>query len=182
MTGIVEAAWPGLVLFDRDGTLIRDVPYNGDPELVAPMPGAAAVLARLRARGVRTGVVTNQSGVARGLLRVAQVSAVHRRIEELLGPFDTWQVCPHGPLDGCRCRKPQPGMILSACAELGVPTSATVLIGDIESDVRAGQAAGVYSILVPTPVTRAHEVAHAPVVAADLPAALDLLLPAEVRR
>ncbi|WHT15936.1 HAD-IIIA family hydrolase [Crossiella sp. CA-258035] len=182
MSGIVHSAWPGLVLFDRDGTLVRDVPYNGDPELVTPMPGAAEALAALRARGVRTGVVTNQSGVARGLLSLAQVAAVHRRIVELLGPFDTWQVCPHGPLEGCRCRKPRPGMVLAACAELGVPPCATVVIGDIESDVRAAQAAGAHGILVPTPVTRAHEVRNAPVVAPDLTAALDLVLPTEVRR
>jgi HAD superfamily hydrolase (TIGR01662 family) len=68
------------VLFDRDGTLIVDVPYNGDPARVVPMPGARAALDRLRAAGVRVGVVSNQSGIARGLLTRAQVEAVNARM------------------------------------------------------------------------------------------------------
>src|SRR3954463_14430660 len=79
------------VLFDRDGTLVRDVPYNGNPDAVVVMPGARQALDRLRADGLRIGVVTNQSGIARGLLTRAQVDAVNARVEELLGPFDSWQ-------------------------------------------------------------------------------------------
>src|SRR3954452_23042503 len=104
---------PGLfdaVLFDRDGTLVHDVPYNGDPAEVRPVAGARAALDRLRAAGLRLGVVTKQSGIARGLLTTDQVTLVNKRVEELLGPFDTWQVCPHGDDDGCRCRKPAPGL------------------------------------------------------------------------
>src|SRR4051794_26035246 len=82
------------VPLDRDGTLIVDVPYYGDPGAVAPMPGAPDALARLRASGLRLGVVTNQSAVGRGLITRAQADAVGRRVEELLGPFETWQVCP----------------------------------------------------------------------------------------
>lgn len=175
MTGFLDTHWPDLVLFDRDGTLVRNVPYNGDPDLVDPMPGATELLTALRGRGVRTGVVTNQSGVASGLLSLDQVAAVHRRIEDLLGHFDIWQICPHGPLDGCRCRKPEPGLILDACTELRVSPSETVVIGDIGSDVRAAQAAGAHPILVPTPETRREEVEVAPVVAPDLAAVLGLL-------
>ena len=80
------------VLFDRDGTLVVDVPYNGDPALVEPMPGARAALERLRAAGLRIGVVTNQSGLARGRFTADQLDAVNRRVEELLGPFDDWQI------------------------------------------------------------------------------------------
>ncbi|WP_411573147.1 HAD-IIIA family hydrolase [Streptomyces sp. WAC 01420] len=96
------------VLFDRDGTLVHDVPYNADPARVRPVEGARAVLAELRARQIRTGVVTNQSGIARGLLTEADARRVNRRVEELLGPFDVWALCPHGPDDGCLCRKPRP--------------------------------------------------------------------------
>ena len=77
---------PDLVLFDRDGTLVHDFPYNGDPDWVRPVPGAEEALDRLRARGIRVGVVTNQSGVARGLITMAQVDACMARLTELLGP------------------------------------------------------------------------------------------------
>ncbi|MFC6093456.1 D-glycero-alpha-D-manno-heptose-1,7-bisphosphate 7-phosphatase [Saccharothrix lopnurensis] len=168
--------YPDAVLFDRDGTLIRDVPYNGDPDKVEPMPGARGVLRALRARGVRTGVVTNQSGIGRGLLTPAQVEAVNTRVEELLGPFGTWRICPHHPDDGCGCRKPAPGMVLDACARLGARPGRTYLIGDIEADVAAGLAAGVTPILVPTPVTLPDEVDRAPHTAPDLRAALAMVL------
>src|SRR5215207_717630 len=112
---------PRLVLFDRDGTLLHDVPYNGNPDRVEPVPGAAEALGRLRERGIATGIVSNQSGVARGLLTRDDVEAVGARIDQLLGPFDTWQYCPHAADDGCGCRKPAPGMVLAAAAEVGVP-------------------------------------------------------------
>ncbi|WP_367129747.1 D-glycero-alpha-D-manno-heptose-1,7-bisphosphate 7-phosphatase [Saccharothrix sp. HUAS TT1] len=167
---------PDAVLFDRDGTLIKDVPYNGDPELVVPMPGAHEFLLALRGRGVRTGVVSNQSGIGRGLLTRAQVDAVNSRVDELLGPFDTWQVCPHAPEDGCACRKPAPAMILRACAALDARPERTYFIGDIEADVEAGLAAGVVPILVPTPATLPDEVDRAPRAAPDLGAAAEMVL------
>jgi histidinol-phosphate phosphatase family protein len=167
---------PKAVLFDRDGTLVADVPYNGDPGRVVVMPGAREAVERLRAAGVATAVVSNQSGVGRGLLRVEQVAAVNRRVEELLGPLGPWVVCLHGPGDGCRCRKPGPGLIEAAAGALGVEPGECVVIGDIGSDVEAARAAGARSVLVPTGVTRAEEVAAAPEVAADLLAAVELVL------
>jgi histidinol-phosphate phosphatase family protein len=167
---------PAAVLFDRDGTLVADVPYNGDPELVVAMPGAREAVARLRAAGVAIAVVTNQSGMARGRLRPEQVEAVNRRVEELLGPLGPWLVCPHGPDDGCRCRKPAPGLVEAAARALGVAPGDCVVIGDIGADVQAARAAGARSVLVPTAATRAEEVAGAPAVAPDLGAAVDLLL------
>ncbi len=167
---------PDLVLFDRDGTLVRDYPYNGDPALVKPVDGAKQALDALRARGVKVGVVSNQSGVARGIITRAQVDACMARLEELLGPFDTLQVCPHGPDDGCECRKPAPGMVKAACAELDVVPDRCVVIGDIAADVDAAAAAGASGIMVPTPVTRKAEVAAAAHVAPTLPAAVDAVL------
>ncbi len=167
---------PDLVLFDRDGTLVRDYPYNGDPALVTPVPGAGEALDALRARGVQVGVVSNQSGVARGIITRDQVDACMARLEELLGPFDTLQVCPHGPDDGCACRKPAPGMVKVACAELDVDPARCVVIGDIAADVDAAAAAGATGIMVPTPVTRKAEVAAAAHVAPSLPAAVDDVL------
>ena len=164
------------VLFDRDGTLIVDVPYNGDPSRVEPVPGARAALDRLRAAGLRLGVVTNQSGLARGLFTEADLAAVHARMSELLGPFDAWQVCPHDDAAGCRCRKPAPGLVLDAAAALGTTPERCVVVGDIGRDMSAAVAAGAAGILVPTPVTRPAEVAAAPAGAADLPGAVDLIL------
>ncbi|MDX8050880.1 HAD family hydrolase [Lentzea sp. BCCO 10_0798] len=164
------------VLFDRDGTLVRDVPYNGDPARVELMPGAREAIRDLRAHGVRTGVVSNQSGIGRGLLTEGQVRAVNARVEELLGRFGTWQICPHHPDDGCACRKPAPGLVLAACEALGVSPQRTVVVGDIEADVVAARNAGATSVLVPTDVTRPEEVERAPRTAADLRAAMGMIL------
>src|SRR3954447_23264105 len=167
------------VLFDRDGTLIVDVPYNGDPARVEPMPGARAALDRLRAAGLRVGVVTNQSGLARGHFTVEALRAVHARVEELLGPFDTWQTCPHDEIADCGCRKPAPGLIVAAAAALGTTPSRCVVVGDIGRDLVAAGAAGATGILVPTAVTRADEVDAAPAVVAELAAAAELILARE---
>ncbi|MEH1099015.1 HAD-IIIA family hydrolase [Micromonospora sp. CPCC 205561] len=164
------------MLLDRDGTLIEDVPYNGDPEKVRPVPGARESLDRLRAAGLGLAVVTNQSGLARGLFTEAQMRAVHARVEELLGRFDAWLVCPHDEGAGCGCRKPAPGLVYAAARELGTVPARCVLVGDIGRDMTAALAAGAAGILVPTPVTRPDEVAAAPQVTTDLPAAVAEIL------
>ena len=138
------------MLFDRDGTLVRDVPYNGDPERVVPMPGARDALDRLRAAGLRLAVVSNQSGIARGLVSATDVQRVNARIEELLGPFDGWYVCPHGPGERCGCRKPAPGLVHAAARDLGTAAQRCVLVGDIGADMVAARAAGGTGLLVPT--------------------------------
>jgi histidinol-phosphate phosphatase family protein len=167
---------PDAVLLDRDGTLVVDVPYNGDPGQVRPMPGAQEAVARLRRAGVLTAVVTNQSGIARGFTTADQVAAVNRRIEQLMGPLGPWFVCPHGDEDGCDCRKPEPGMLLTAARSLGADPARTAMIGDTGADMEAARRAGLRGVLVPTPVTLADEVASASEVARDLPAAVDRLL------
>ncbi len=164
------------VLCDRDGTLVHDVPFNGDPDRVEPLPGVREGLDRLRAAGLRLAIVSNQSGVARGLLSARQVGAVNRRVVELLGPFDAVVWCPHGPGDGCDCRKPAPGMIHAAADAVGVPVHRCAVVGDIGADVDAARAAGALGVLVPRPRTRRAEVAAAPVVAPDFVAATELLL------
>jgi histidinol-phosphate phosphatase family protein len=169
-------ARPDAVLFDRDGTLVVDVPYNGDPARVVPVPGARAALARLRSAGVRLGVVSNQSGVGRGLLTPAQVAAVNRRVDELLGPLDHWALCIHDPDEACACRKPAPGLVVESARALGTRPERCAVVGDIGSDVEAALAAGARAILVPNAKTRPEEIAVAPEVAADLHGAVDLLL------
>ena len=171
--------WPPpvrAVLFDRDGTLVHDVPYNGDPERVRVVEGAAEALHALRTAGVKVGVITNQSGIGRGLLTPEAVGAVNARVEAELGFFDTWQVCPHAPDDGCACRKPGPELVRRAARELAVPVEQCAVVGDIGADVQAARQAGARPVLVPTPLTRPEEVAEAPVVADNLADAVELLL------
>jgi histidinol-phosphate phosphatase family protein len=145
------------VLFDRDETLIEDVPYNGDPERVKPAPHARALLDRLRAAGLQVAVVSNQSGVGRGYITSEQVDAVNRRVEELLGPFAGFFVCPHSPEDACECRKPKPKLILDAAAALGIAPSNCVVVGDKQSDVEAARNAGASAIRIDGP----HQLARA---------------------
>lgn len=164
------------VLLDRDGTLVHDVPYNGDPALVRPLTGAAAALRRLRGAGLRLALVSNQSGVARGLIARADVDRVNDRVEQLLGSFDHRAICPHAEEEGCRCRKPRPGLVLEAAEALGVRPAECVVVGDIGADVGAARAAGAASVLVPTAATRPAEIADADLVAATLGEAVDLVL------
>lgn len=164
------------VLFDRDGTLVEDIPYNGDPSRVRLRPRVGTALRRLRSAGVAIAVVTNQSGIGRGLLTPGQVVRVNRAIERMIGPIDGWAVCPHGPDAGCACRKPAPGLILRVAARLRVPLDRCVVVGDRLTDVEAAAAAGVRAILVPTASTRPEAVVVAQEVAPDVLCAVDRIL------
>jgi len=139
------------VLFDRDETLVVDVPFNGDPDKVVPAPNAREQLDRLRAAGLPVAVVSNQSGIGRGLLTAEQVDAVNRKIDALLGPFAGFFVCPHAPDDACECRKPKPKLILDAARALGVDPACCVVVGDRESDVEAARNAGAIPLKVAGP-------------------------------
>jgi histidinol-phosphate phosphatase family protein len=163
-------------LLDRDGTVVADVPYNGDPDRVSPMPGARQAIRRLRLARVPTAMITNQSGVARGRLTRDDVARVNRRVEELVGPVGPWLVCEHGPDDGCGCRKPEPGLVLRAAEILGVDPRDCVVIGDTAADVDAAAAAGARAVLVPNDITLRSEIEAAPEVAASLDEAVQLVL------
>lgn len=167
---------PAAVFFDRDGTLIRDVPYNRNPALVEAMPTAAVALARLREEGVSTAVITNQRGVALGLIGPDDVDAVNHRVEELLGPLGPFFVCVHDVEDGCDCRKPRPAMVHAAAATLGVRVTDCVVIGDTAADLEAARRAGARGVLVPTAATRQAEVDEARCVATDLLTAVELTI------
>jgi HAD superfamily hydrolase (TIGR01662 family) len=164
-----SASRPLAVLFDRDGTLMHNVPYLSDPDLVRPVAGARRSLAALRRNGIAVGVVSNQSGVARGLISDQALDQVNAKVEALLGPFDTWQICRHGVDDGCGCRKPEPGMVQAAARELGVRPSDCVLIGDTGADVDAALQAGARAVLVPTAETLLPEVDRAGLLAEVAP-------------
>ena len=173
-------ALPVAVFFDRDGTLIEDAPELHEPSDVRPIRGAMEALGRLRAAGIALGVVTNQPRVGEGLLSADELAAIDARVELLLGPFATWNVCAHARDAGCACRKPKPALILEAARNIGAEPDACVVIGDIGSDIEAATAAGARSILIPTAVTRAEEVVRAPVVARNLAAAVDAILQGRV--
>jgi histidinol-phosphate phosphatase family protein len=139
---------PCAVFFDRDGTLIENVPYNGDPEAVRPFPGAREALEKLRARKIPLGVISNQSGISRGYFTREQAESVNRRVQELLGAFDVWLYCPHQPNDQCECRKPKPKLLLDAARALGVDAECCVMIGDLPSDLEAARNAGARPIAI----------------------------------
>jgi D-glycero-D-manno-heptose 1,7-bisphosphate phosphatase len=138
------------LFLDRDGTIIRDVGYPRDPAQVELLPGAAEGLLAAQAMGFALVIVSNQSGVARGLIRPEEARAVQGRLEELCtahgieltGAF----FCFHGPKEGCACRKPAPGMILEASRAHGIDRSSSIMVGDKPSDVDAGVAAGCRAV------------------------------------
>ncbi len=146
------------VFFDRDGVLIEDSHYVGSVADVRLIPGVADAVRLVQAAGYATVVVTNQSGVARGMFAEDVVHQVHRHIEAETGlTFDRWEHCPHHS-DGtvpefardCDCRKPKPGMLRRAAAALDLDLSRSWMIGDRAGDLVAGFAAGCRSILVRT--------------------------------
>jgi len=134
------------VFLDRDGTLIVDRVYLCNPEGVELLPGAEKALERLQAKGFLLLVVSNQSAVARGICTTGQVDAVNARMAELFGRagvrFASIRYCPHMPDAGCACRKPAPGMLLDAAAEHDIDLDRSAIVGDKETDVAAGVAAG----------------------------------------
>jgi D-glycero-D-manno-heptose 1,7-bisphosphate phosphatase len=142
------------VFMDRDGTLIEDAEYLADPEGVKIIPGAPEALVGLRERGFALVVVSNQSGIGRGLITPEDAAAVHERFAAALADhgvsLDAARYCPHTPADRCACRKPLPGLIHEAAREVGVEPAASFMVGDRSSDVEAGRAAGCRTILVGT--------------------------------
>ncbi len=134
------------VFLDRDNTLIEDVPYLSDPSGVRILTGAAEALCEFRNAGFMLVLVTNQSGIGRGMYSDEDMHAVNDRMRELFADegvsFDGVYYCPHAPEQPCACRKPLPGMLFEAASELGIDLSASVMIGDKLSDVEAGAAAG----------------------------------------
>jgi D-glycero-D-manno-heptose 1,7-bisphosphate phosphatase len=131
---------------DRDGTIIVDRGYLADPDGVTLLPGAIDAMKALRAQGYALVVVSNQSGIARGLIREEEHAKVAARVVEVCAregaPIDAAYYCPHGPDDGCSCRKPAPGMLLDAAREHGIDLTASLIVGDKASDLEAGRAAG----------------------------------------
>jgi D-glycero-D-manno-heptose 1,7-bisphosphate phosphatase len=144
------------VFLDRDGTLIEEKFYLSDPEGVVLIPGTAGALSDLRDAGFTLVVVTNQSGIARGLYGEHEYHAVAKRLDDLLAeagsPVDATMYCPHHPAVGpaCECRKPATGMHRQAAAELGLNLADSYYVGDKVADVTPAQELGGVGVLVRT--------------------------------
>ena len=141
---------PGIFL-DRDGTVIHDTGYIGDPDLVEFMPDVLAALRRFQDEGYRLIVISNQSGIGRGVITQEQYELVARRIADRLreqGIYTATYYCPHSPDDGCECRKPKPFLLLRAARDLEIDLPRSYMIGDRLTDVEAGAAAGCKTVLL----------------------------------
>jgi histidinol-phosphate phosphatase family protein len=140
------------VFLEKGGTLIENVPYGADPALVALTPGAGSALRCLAERGFRLIVVSSQSGGVDGWFAERALRAVELRIAELLAPagvaIEAFYYCVHAAEAGCSCRKPRPGLLRRASAELGIALPASWLVGDILDDVEAAHRAGCRAVLL----------------------------------
>jgi histidinol-phosphate phosphatase family protein len=167
------------VFLDRDGTVIADPGYLRDPKQVELLPGAAGALAAIAARGHPLILVSNQSGIGRGLITAQEAHLVDRRFADVLAQagvrLEATYYCPHTPDDGCACRKPQPGMLLDAAREHGIDLTRSIMVGNAESDVGAGRSAGTYTILFRARETPAAQTA-ADAVAGDWDEVRELVL------
>jgi D-glycero-D-manno-heptose 1,7-bisphosphate phosphatase len=147
-----KAGAKGLALIDRDGTIIIDKVYLSDPEGIEFAPGAIEGLQLLRDAGFVLVLITNQSGIARGYFDLATLAQIHNRLQCMLAVnevrLEAIYFCPHGPDDGCDCRKPAPGMVTKAMLDLGFAPDEVVFIGDSDADMGAAAAAGVKGVRV----------------------------------
>lgn len=180
---------PALFL-DRDGVVIDDTQYVGRVDQIRWIPGSAEAVRRANDAGFAVVVVSNQSGVARGLFGEAEVEIIHRHIRdhflaEAGATFDRFYYCPHHETEGgeryridCDCRKPKPGMLLRAARELDLDLNRSWLVGDRLSDMQAGIAAGCRTILVRTGYGKNVELPEGSpsIVCADLAGAIKIVL------
>jgi len=143
------------VLLDRDGVINEDSDqFIKSPEEWRPIPGSLEAIARLHAQGFKVVVITNQSGIARGLFDLAMLDSIHQKMLRLVaesgGRIEAIYFCPHGPESACDCRKPKPGLLLAFAAEHRADLRQAVLIGDSRRDIQAAEAGGARPVLVMT--------------------------------
>lgn len=144
-----------LAILDRDGVINFDSPdYIKSPAEWRPIPGSLEAIARLNRNGWRVAVASNQSGLARGLFSRADLDAIHARMDVALaavgGRIDLKVYCPHGPGDGCECRKPAPGLLREIGRRLDTVLAGVPVIGDTVKDIKAARAVGARPLLVRT--------------------------------
>ncbi|MEZ6013698.1 MAG: D-glycero-beta-D-manno-heptose 1,7-bisphosphate 7-phosphatase [Planctomycetota bacterium] len=183
------------VFLDRDGTLNVEVDYLSDPDQLELLPGVPAALRRLTDAGFKLCLVTNQSGVARGLFTEETLHRIHARLVALLAAegaaLDSIAYCPHHPTAGappyravCRCRKPLPGLYEDAVLRFGIDATRSFAVGDTLRDLEAGAALGAQGVLVRTGKGRDQEQraiasGRPTIVVDDLAAAADWILSAD---
>jgi D-glycero-D-manno-heptose 1,7-bisphosphate phosphatase len=146
---------PRLVILDRDGVINEDSPeYVKSPAEWRPLPGSLDAIARLNAAGFTVAVASNQSGIARGYFDTDALGAMHTKFRGLLaeagGRVDRIEVCPHGPDEGCDCRKPAPGLLERLLGDYGVDPADVFVVGDSLRDLEAALAANAKPVLVRT--------------------------------
>jgi D-glycero-D-manno-heptose 1,7-bisphosphate phosphatase len=144
-----------VVILDRDGVINQDSDdYIKSADEWIPIPGSLEAIARLNHAGFRVGIVSNQSGIARGLFDLSALAAMHRKFRELLaahgGRVEMIAYCPHGPDAGCECRKPRPGLLKVLAERLGIKLAGVPLVGDSTGDLEAARAMGMTPWLVRT--------------------------------
>jgi D-glycero-D-manno-heptose 1,7-bisphosphate phosphatase len=177
MTGSSSDSWPAVFL-DRDGTLMRDVDYCGDPAKVEVFPQAREALRRLKENGYKLVIITNQSGISRGLFTEEEYRAVEAEFVRQLGEglIDGSYYCPALPGSGSVRRKPGPGMIFEAQRDHWIDLRHSFMVGDKASDIGCGQNAGVRTILVETGYGAVQKKIEADWVARDISHAVDIIL------
>ena len=145
------------VFLDRDGTLIEEVDFLSRVEELRLFPFTRDAVGLLKADGFQLIVITNQSGIGRGLFDTEAMHAIHRQIQlELEGAIDAFYYCPHLPEGGCYCRKPNLGMIEAAGRDLSIDMASSWFVGDKDLDVEIGLNAGLRTVLVETGYGRNH--------------------------
>ncbi len=142
------------VVLDRDGTLVVDRNYLDDPDQLEFLPLAREGLCRLHQRGYRLVVISNQSGVGRGLFSLERLDQINVRLQQMArtagAELSRIYCCPHRPEEGCACRKPGTALLLQAARELDFDPKAAVVIGDKASDVELGRRVGALTLLIST--------------------------------
>jgi D-glycero-D-manno-heptose 1,7-bisphosphate phosphatase len=166
------------VFLDRDGTLMEDVDYCGDPKNVRVLDGVSTALKKLKDKGFKLIVITNQSGIARGYFTEKQYREVEHEVVRQTGDglIDATYFCPHLPDAGCKCRKGSPEMVFHAAREHQVDLSRSYFIGDKRSDLECGRSAEVKTILVRTGYGKETDERLADLTARDLTEATDMIL------
>ncbi len=165
------------VFFDRDGTLMEEVHYCNDPADVRAIAGAAAGLARLRAAGWLTIIITNQSGLSSGKITQVQYEAVNAELgRQLDGLIDAVYFCPDAPANPTHRRKPGTGMLDEATIDHGIDLARSWMVGDKDIDILCGCKAGCRTILVETGYGKNHLSAGADFIVPDATAAIEIVL------
>jgi D-glycero-D-manno-heptose 1,7-bisphosphate phosphatase len=144
-----------LIILDRDGVVNHDSDdYIKSPDEWQPIDGSLEAIARLNHAGYTVAIASNQSGLARGYFDIEVLTAMHKKMDELLakigGRIDAVFYCPHGPDDACHCRKPKPGMLLDIGQRFNVPLKQVIFIGDSIADITAANKANAQAVLVRT--------------------------------